>query len=129
MSFIRDALNDGYQLLAATLADGPLIEDVDRSISQMVQALRSGGKLLACGNGGSLCDSLHFVQELSGRYRKDRPPISAICLGEAAHTTCVGNDYGFNYIFSRQVESLGRRGRLPIDHLHEWKFPKISSWR
>ena len=110
MSFIRDALTDGHQLLAKTLEDRQLLKNIDTVISQMVKSLLSGGKILACGNGGSMCDSLHFVQELTGRYRKDRPPISAISMGETAHTTCIGNDYGFNYIFSRQVEALGKSG-------------------
>ena len=110
MSFIEDALTDGHQLLGATLKDEQLLAGMDKAIASMVKTLRSGGKILSCGNGGSMCDSLHFAQELTGRYRKDRPPISAASMGGSAHITCTGNDYGFEQIFSRQVEALGRPG-------------------
>jgi D-sedoheptulose 7-phosphate isomerase len=76
----------------------------------MLRALTSGGKLLACGNGGSLCDSAHFVEELTGRFRKDRPPIAAIACADAGHITCTANDYGFDVIFSRWVTALARKG-------------------
>ena len=68
------------------------------------------GRILACGNGGSMCDSMHFVEELTGRYRKDRDPICAINMGDPSHITCVANDYGFEYIFSRHVQAWGRDG-------------------
>ena len=92
------------------LEDEQLLNNIGQSITKMLKTLRNGGKILSCGNGGSLCDALHFVQELTGRYRKDRPPISAISMGAPAHITCVGNDYGFDYIFSRQVEAWGKQG-------------------
>ena len=110
MSFVQNALTDGHQLLKVILSDQQLLENVELSIAKMVESLKSEGKILACGNGGSMCDSLHFVQELTGRYRKNRPPLSAISMGEAGHITCTSNDYGFDYIFSRQVEALGRAG-------------------
>lgn len=74
----------------------------------MVQALKNGGKIISCGNGGSMCDAMHFAEELSGRYRDDRPAISAVSISDPSHITCVGNDYGFDYIFSRYVEANGR---------------------
>ena len=73
----------------------------------MVSAISSGGKIISCGNGGSLCDAMHFAEELTGRYRDDRPSIPAISISDPSHITCVGNDYGFEYIFSRYVESVG----------------------
>lgn len=76
----------------------------------MVQALKNGGKIISCGNGGSMCDAMHFAEELSGRYRNDRPAISAVSISDPSHITCVGNDYGFDYIFSRYVEANGRAG-------------------
>lgn len=76
----------------------------------MVQALKNGGKIISCGNGGSMCDAMHFAEELSGRYRDDRPAISAVSISDPSHITCVGNDYGFDYIFSRYVEANGRAG-------------------
>jgi D-sedoheptulose 7-phosphate isomerase len=69
---------------------------------------RSGGKVMSCGNGGSHCDAMHFAEELTGRFCKDRKPLGAMALGDPSHVTCTSNDYGFEYIFSRQVEALGR---------------------
>lgn len=77
-------------------------------------AVRSGGKLLAVGNGGSCADAVHFCEELTGRYRNDRDPIPAIACSDAGHITCVGNDYGFDHIFSRWVQGLGKPGDVLI---------------
>lgn len=108
----------GYVSNAFTQAQKTLDDfiqsDAFRSIEPAVQtfvtSLKSGGRILACGNGGSMCDSLHFAEELTGRYRKDRRPLSAMSMGEAGHMTCVGNDFGFDKIFSRNVEAWGRPG-------------------
>ena len=77
--------------------------------SIMVSAISAGGKIISCGNGGSLCDAMHFAEELTGRYRDDRPSIPALSISDPSHITCVGNDYGFEYIFSRYVESVGNK--------------------
>jgi D-sedoheptulose 7-phosphate isomerase len=76
----------------------------------LIDAFRERRNVFSCGNGGSHCDAMHFAEELTGRYRKDRRPLGALALGDAAHSTCVGNDYGFQHIFSRQIEALGRPG-------------------
>jgi D-sedoheptulose 7-phosphate isomerase len=76
----------------------------------LIDTLRSGGKILSIGNGGSSCDSAHFAEELSGRFRADRPAIAAIACTDAGHITCTANDYGFEFIFSRWVEALGKPG-------------------
>jgi|TARA_Y100000385_G_scaffold289426_1_gene358853 D-sedoheptulose 7-phosphate isomerase len=73
----------------------------------MVQALKNGGKIISCGNGGSMSDAMHFAEELSGRFRDHRDSIAAVSISDPSHITCVGNDYGFEYIFSRYVEGLG----------------------
>ena len=65
---------------------------------------------MSCGNGGSHCDAMHFAEELSGRYRNNRKALAAISISDASHITCVGNDYGFDFIFSRMVEALGQPG-------------------
>jgi D-sedoheptulose 7-phosphate isomerase len=85
-----------------------------RAIARIIiDTLRSGGKILAIGNGGSCCDSAHFAEELSGRFRADRPAIAAIACTDAGHITCTANDYGFEFIFSRWIEALGK----PVDAL------------
>lgn len=76
----------------------------------MVDAIKNGKKIISCGNGGSMCDAMHFAEELSGRYRDDRKALPAIAISDASHITCVGNDYGFDRIFSRFIEGLGNQG-------------------
>jgi D-sedoheptulose 7-phosphate isomerase len=76
----------------------------------MLSSLKIEGRILSCGNGGSMCDSMHFVEELTGRYRKDRKALSAMSMGDPSHITCVANDYGFEHIFSRHVDAWGRKG-------------------
>lgn len=75
----------------------------------LVHSLKSGGKIMLCGNGGSHCSALHFAEELTGRFRSDRPALGAVALGEATHSSCVSNDYDSRHVFSRQIEGLGRK--------------------
>jgi D-sedoheptulose 7-phosphate isomerase len=75
----------------------------------LVSAINNGGKIISCGNGGSMCDAMHFAEELSGRYRDDRKALPAIAIADASHITCTGNDYGFDFIFSRYVEAIGSK--------------------
>lgn len=73
----------------------------------MMNSIQNGGKIISCGNGGSMCDAMHFAEELSGRFRNDRNAIPAISISDPSHISCVGNDYGFEFIFSRFIEGLG----------------------
>lgn len=73
-------------------------------------SLRSGGKIMSCGNGGSLCDAMHFAEEMTGRFRNDRKPYAAVSISDASHMSCVGNDYGYEFGFARYVEGVGRAG-------------------
>lgn len=83
-----------------------------KSVFMMVEALKRGNKIIACGNGGSMCDAMHFAEELTGRFRKNRQALPAIAISDPAHITCVANDYGFEYIFSRSVDALGTSGDI-----------------
>jgi D-sedoheptulose 7-phosphate isomerase len=76
----------------------------------MADAIKQNNKIISCGNGGSHCDAMHFAEELSGRYRNERRSMPAIAISDVSHISCVGNDYGFEYIFSRFVEGLGNTG-------------------
>lgn len=76
----------------------------------MVDSIKNGGKIISCGNGGSLCDAMHFAEELTGRYRNDRPALPAIAISDVSHMACVGNDYGYEFVFSRYLEALGKHG-------------------
>lgn len=83
------------------------IQKIMQAGELMVNAVKNGGKIISCGNGGSMCDAMHFAEELTGRFRDDRPSIAAVSISDPSHITCVGNDYGFDYIFSRYVEGVG----------------------
>ena len=76
----------------------------------MVNSINNGGKIISCGNGGSLCDAMHFAEELTGRYRDNRKAIAAISISDASHMSCVANDYGYDYVFSRYLEAVGSKG-------------------
>jgi D-sedoheptulose 7-phosphate isomerase len=76
----------------------------------MVQAIKENRKIMSCGNGGSMCDAMHFAEEMTGRYRENRPPFAALSLSDVSHISCVSNDYGYDFIFSRSVEALGQPG-------------------
>ena len=90
---------------------GTLDTSVSQAIQACVQSLQKGGKLMLCGNGGSAADSQHLAAEFTGRFSKDRPPIAAVALStDTSALTCIGNDYSFNDIFSRQVQALGKAG-------------------
>lgn len=106
----KTSLNDAQKVLNEFMNQPTTWDLLTKFSNLLISSYKNGGKILICGNGGSHCDALHFAEELTGRYRKDRKPLGALALGEASHVTCVSNDYGFQYIFSRQVEALGRTG-------------------
>lgn len=86
------------------------LKSIQDAADIMIQCLKNGGKIIACGNGGSMCDAMHFASELTGRYRKDRPPIAAVAISDPAHLSCVGNDYGYENVFERYVQAHGKEG-------------------
>ena len=107
---IRAELTEARAVLDQFLADPAHVASIAAAAELMAASLRDGGKILSCGNGGSLCDAQHFAEELSGRYRQNRRALAAIALTEASHMSCVANDFGFEFVFSRFVEALGRPG-------------------
>lgn len=90
------------------------LKKCEKFSDMLLETFQAGGKLFTCGNGGSHCDAMHFAEEFTGRYRKDRAPVGALALGDASHVTCVSNDYGFNEIFARQLVGLGRKGDMLV---------------
>jgi D-sedoheptulose 7-phosphate isomerase len=78
----------------------------------MSEALSNGNKIISCGNGGSMCDAMHFAEELSGKFRNDRKGLAALSISDPSHITCVANDYGFDEVFSRYVEAVGNEGDI-----------------
>lgn len=110
MSFIKSSLSEAQLTLNKFIENEQNIKKMEQAISLFVNSFRSKGRVFSCGNGGSMCDSLHFAEELTGRYRKDRAPLPATGISEAGHITCIANDFGFEYIFSRYVEAWGQEG-------------------
>lgn len=107
---IKQQFEEAQRILAEFLNGPENLQKIQAAGILMVDAVREGNKIISCGNGGSMCDAMHFAEELSGRYRNDRPAIAAVSISDPSHITCVGNDYGFEFIFSRYLESVGKPG-------------------
>lgn len=103
-------LTQAQQVLNAFLSDADTIASIERAAEAMAAAVQNGGKIISCGNGGSMCDAMHFAEELTGRYRDNRKAIPAISISDPSHMSCVGNDYGYDFVFSRYLEALGNTG-------------------
>lgn len=104
---IAKSFIEAQELLNRFINDPANWDKIKQVGDLMADTIRQGKKILSCGNGGSMSDAMHFAEELSGRFRDDRPAMAAIAISDPTHITCVGNDYGFDYIFSRYVEALG----------------------
>lgn len=113
-SVISAAIAEARRVLEALAADEGAVARIERAAALIVERLRAGNKVLICGNGGSACDAAHFAEELTGRFRKDRPALAAIACTDAGHITCVANDYGFEQVFARWVEALGTKGDVLV---------------
>lgn len=107
---VMDDLKEASKVLNDFISKEDTEEKIEKAISLMADSIKNGGKIISAGNGGSMCDAQHFAEELSGRYRNDRPAYPAIAVCDPSHLTCVGNDYGFDYVFSRFLEGLGFKG-------------------
>lgn len=101
---------DAQKTLEAFIANEDNFKRIESAINTLVSSFENGGKVISCGNGGSHCDSMHFAEELTGRYRNDRRALPALAISDSSHITCVGNDYGYDYIFSRFIEAHGKAG-------------------
>jgi D-sedoheptulose 7-phosphate isomerase len=107
---VTTALNEASSALAGLRADERAQAAIADGGRLLIAALLSRNRVFSCGNGGSMCDAMHFAEELSGRFRRDRPALPAVAISDPAHITCTGNDYGFDQVFSRYVEAHGREG-------------------
>ena len=86
------------------------MKKISDAIEILSTSLSKGGKVISCGNGGSMCDAMHFAEELSGRFRNDRRSLAALSISDPSHISCVANDFGYEYVFSRYVEAMGKEG-------------------
>lgn len=110
MKDIRRHFEDAAKVLNTFLSEEENLEKIQLAGSIMAMALKSGKKIISCGNGGSMCDAMHFAEELSGKFRNDRPAYAAISISDPSHISCVANDYGYEHIFSRYLEAVGNEG-------------------
>jgi len=102
-----------------------MINSINQAASLMSEAVKNGGKIISCGNGGSHCDAMHFAEELTGRFREHRKPLPAIAISDPTHISCVGNDYGFENIFSRFIEAIGNPGDILLAITTSGNSPNI----
>ena len=107
---VTDDLKESSRVLEAFIALPDTASKIEQAIEIMVESIKGRGKVISAGNGGSMCDAQRFAEELTGRYRGDRPACPAVAVCDPSHLTCVGNDYGFDYVFSRFVEGMGNPG-------------------
>ena len=107
---IRNELTQAIDVLTNFVTNDENLKKIQQAAVLIADSFKQGGKVLSCGNGGSHCDAMHFAEELTGRFRDNRPSYPAIAISDVSHISCVGNDYGFDYIFSRYVEGVGQKG-------------------
>ncbi len=107
---IRSSLSEAQSALDSLLSNDEQLSNVEQAAELLVNALSQGKTIFSCGNGGSMCDAMHFAEELTGRYRKNRKGHAAVSISDPSHISCVANDFGYEYIFSRYLESHAEEG-------------------
>ncbi len=105
-------LQEAHKVLEQFLSNEKNIEAIEQAALAMADSIKNGGKIISCGNGGSHCDAMHFAEELTGRYRENRKALPALAISDPSHISCVSNDFGYDYIFSRYIEGLGQAGDI-----------------
>jgi D-sedoheptulose 7-phosphate isomerase len=110
VSLIAAELSQAADVLQNFLKDEQNLKSIEAAAKAISDSIKQGGKVISCGNGGSHCDAMHFAEELTGRYRDNRKALPAICVSDPSHISCVSNDYGYEFVFSRYIEALGSKG-------------------
>ena len=114
IDFIKQELLEAKTVLERFLADEKQLENIQKAAELMIEAVKNNKKIISCGNGGSHCDAMHFAEELSGKYRNNRRALPAMAISDASHISCVGNDFGYEFVFSRYLEALGQEGDVLV---------------
>ena len=107
---IKANFTEAENILEEFIGNEKNFESIIFAAKLMSESINSGGKIISCGNGGSMCDAMHFAEELSGRFRENRRALPALSISDPSHISCVANDYGYDFVFSRYVEALGKKG-------------------
>ncbi|MFN7474215.1 MAG: D-sedoheptulose 7-phosphate isomerase [Burkholderiales bacterium] len=110
LDIVQANLKQSKEALENLLANPSALAKVTNAAELIAKSFEAGGRVFSCGNGGSMCDAMHFAEELSGRYRNDRKALPAVSISDPSHISCVGNDYGYDFIFSRYLEAHARAG-------------------
>jgi D-sedoheptulose 7-phosphate isomerase len=110
MNILKQQFLEARNILESFLSDDMHFEAIGKAGKMMAEAIRHQHKIISCGNGGSMCDAMHFAEELTGLFREERRALPAIAISDPSHITCAGNDYGFESIFSRFIEAMGSPG-------------------
>lgn len=122
---IRNSLLEAQRALDNFINNEQTLQKIESAAQMLVESFEQKGKVFSCGNGGSMCDAMHFAEELTGRYRGNRPGIAAVSISDASHISCVANDFGYEYIFSRYIESHGREGDVLLAFSTSGKSPNV----
>ena len=112
LELIKNNFVEAKQILDQFLDNEENLINIELAGKALVNSFRQGGKAMSCGNGGSMCDAMHFAEELTGRFRENRKALPAVSISDSSHMSCVGNDYGYDEIFSRYVDALGKEGDI-----------------
>jgi D-sedoheptulose 7-phosphate isomerase len=122
---IKSTLNAAREALDGLIANEATLISIERASEAMIETLNKRGRIFACGNGGSMCDAMHFAEELTGRFRDNRPGMAAVAIADAAHISCVANDFGYDRAFSRYIQAHGREGDALLAISTSGKSPTV----
>lgn len=122
---INRALDDARAALNSFADDPHNIDQIAKGAELVIHSLKNGGCVYSCGNGGSMSDAMHFAEELTGRYQQNRPGLSATAISDPGHISCVANDFGYEYIFSRYLEARAKPGDCLLGISTSGKSPNI----
>jgi D-sedoheptulose 7-phosphate isomerase len=111
---VFESLQQAQAALNALLANAGTQDKIVAASNMIAESFKAGGRVFSCGNGGSMCDAMHFAEEMSGRYRDDRKGMPAVAISDPGHLSCVGNDYGYEHVFARYLDSHARKGDVLV---------------
>ena len=124
---IHASLREAAAGLERLRYDTATLNTIERAGKALAAAFKAGNRVFSCGNGGSMCDAMHFAEELSGRFRGDRPALAAQAISDVGHMSCVANDYGYNEVFSRYLEAHGRPGDVLLAISTSGNSPSVTN--
>jgi D-sedoheptulose 7-phosphate isomerase len=122
---VKNSLVDAQSTLNRFLDDENNLRSIVDAADLLISSFKKSGKAFSCGNGGSMCDAMHFAEEFTGRFRNNRPGIAAIAISDPTHITCVANDFGYEQVFSRYIEAHGQRADVLLAISTSGKSPSI----